>query len=113
MNEYHDTRLGVMKQDILEFKNEFTSSIDSLKSSIDEKFNFVHEQFDSIRTSIKKNVAVTVADSLLVVKVSIIEVLKAENPKLLQQKVEKLENRRWNLILIKKISIVEGNNIEI
>ena len=51
--------------------------------------------------------AVTVADSLLEVKDSIIETLKAENLKL-QQKVEKLEYLIWNLILIKKISIIEG-----
>ena len=54
MNESHNTRLGGMKQDILDFKNEFTSSIKPLKSSIDEKFNLVNEQFDNIRTDIKK-----------------------------------------------------------
>ena len=47
-----------MKEDILVFKNEFTSSIESLKSSNDEKFNLVNEQFDNIRTDIKRNVAV-------------------------------------------------------
>ena len=54
MSESHNTRLGGMKQDILDFKNEFTSSIESLKSNIDEKFNLVNEQFDNIRTDIKK-----------------------------------------------------------
>ena len=44
------------------------------------------------RTDIKNNVAVTVADSLLEVKDSIIEALKAANLKL-QQEVEKLKNR--------------------
>ena len=58
-----------MKQDI-DFKNEFTSSIESLKSSIDEKFNLVNEQVDNIRTDIKRNVAVIVAGSLLEVKAS-------------------------------------------
>ena len=57
-----------MKQDILDFKNEFTLSTESLKSSIHEKFNLVNEQFDNIRTNILKNVAVIVADSLLEVK---------------------------------------------
>ena len=33
------TRLEGMKQDILVFKYEFTSSTESLKSSINEKFN--------------------------------------------------------------------------
>ena len=75
-----------MKQDILELKNEFTSSIESLKSNIDEKFNIVN-----IRTDIKKNVVVIVAEGLIKVKDSIMEALKAENLKL-QQKVEKLEN---------------------
>ena len=79
-----------MKKDILDFKNEFTSSIESLKSSIDEKFNLVNEQFDNVRTDIRRNVAV--ADSLLEGKDSINEALKAENMKL-QQKVEKLETR--------------------
>ena len=68
MNESHNTRLDGMKQDILDFKNEFTSSIELLKSSIDEKFNFVNDQFDNIRIDIKKDVVVTVADGLLVVK---------------------------------------------
>ena len=48
------------------------------------------EQFDNIRTDIKKTVAITVVDSLLEVKASLIDVLKAENLKL-RQKVEKLE----------------------
>ena len=77
MKQSQNTRLGGMKQDILDFKNEFTSSVESLKSSIDENFNFVNEQFDNIRTDIKKNVTVTVADSLLEMKDSI-EALKAE-----------------------------------
>ena len=68
MSESHNTRLSGMKQDILDFKNEFTSSTESLKSNIDEKFNLVNEQFDNIRTDIIKNVAVIVADSLLEVK---------------------------------------------
>ena len=103
-----------MKQDILDFKNEFTSPIKSLKSSIDEKFNSVNEQFDNIRTDIKKNVSVTVADSLLEVKDSIIEALKAENLKL-QQKVEKLENRISDLEsdLNEKDQYNRRNNIEI
>ena len=49
-----------------------------------------NQQFDNIRTDIKKNVAIIVVDSLLEVKASLIEVLKAENLKL-RQKVEKLE----------------------
>ena len=78
MKQSQNTRLGGMKQDILDFKNEFTSSVESLKSSIDENFNFVNEQFDNIRTDIKKNVTVTVADSLLEMKDSILDALKAE-----------------------------------
>ena len=65
MSESHNTRSGGMKQDILDFKNEFTSSIELLKSSLDENFNLVNEQFDNIRTDIKRNVAVIIADSLL------------------------------------------------
>ena len=53
MSESHNTRLGGMKQDILDFKNEFTSSIESLKSSIYEKINLVNEQFDNIKTDIE------------------------------------------------------------
>ena len=54
MSESYNTRLGGMKQDIFDFTNQFTSSIESLKSNIDEKFNLVNEQFDNIRTDIKK-----------------------------------------------------------
>ena len=45
-NESHNARLRGMKQDILEFKNEFTLSIESLKSNIDGKFNNLNELFD-------------------------------------------------------------------
>ena len=54
MAESHNIRLDGMKQDILDFKNEFTSSTKSLKSSIDEKFNLVNKKFDIIRTDINK-----------------------------------------------------------
>ena len=54
MTESHNIRLDGMKQDILDFKNEFTSSTKSLKSSIDEKFNLVNKKFDIIRTDINK-----------------------------------------------------------
>ena len=89
-------------------------AIESLKSSTDEKFNFVNDQFDNIRIDIKKDVVVTDADSLFVVKDSIIEALKAENLKL-QQKVEKLENRISELEfdLNKKNQYNRRNNIEI
>ena len=45
MNESRNTRLGGMKKDILHFKNELTTSIELLKPSIEEKFNFVNKQF--------------------------------------------------------------------
>ena len=96
MNESHSTRSGGMKQDILDFENEFASSLESLKSSIDEKINFVYEHFDSITNNIEKNMVVIVADSLIEVKDAIIEALRAENMKH-QQKVEKLENRIYYL----------------
>ena len=54
MTESHNIRLDGMKQDILDFKNEFTSSTESLKSSIDEKFNLVNKKFDIIRTDVNK-----------------------------------------------------------
>ena len=54
MTESHNIRLDGMKQDILDFKNEFTSSTKSLKSSIDKKFNLVNKKFDIIRTDINK-----------------------------------------------------------
>ena len=54
MTESHNIRLDGMKQDILDFKNEFTSSTESLRSSIDEKFNLVNKKFDIIRTDINK-----------------------------------------------------------
>lgn len=96
MNESHSTRSGGMKQDILDFENEFASSLESLKSSIDEKINFAYEHFDSITNNIEKNMVVIVADSLIEVKDAIIEALRAENMKH-QQKVEKLENRIYYL----------------
>ena len=91
-----------------------SSAIESLKSSIDEKFNFVNDQFGNIRIDIKKDVAVTDADSLFVVKDSMVEALKAENLKL-QQKVQKLENKISELEfdLNKKNQYNRRNNNEI
>ena len=97
MSESHNIRLDGMKQDILEVKNEFTSSTESLKSGTDEKLNFANKQFDNIRTDINKKCGsyscwLLYSYCLLEAKDSIIEALKAENLKL-KQKVEKLENR--------------------
>ena len=71
-----NAKFGGTKKDILDFKNELTLSIESLKSHIDEKFNIAN-----IRTDIKTNVAVIVAEGLIEVKDAIIEVLKIENLK--------------------------------
>ena len=89
ISESSNTRLGGMKQDILDFKNEFTSSIESLISSVNEKFNIVNEQFDKAKTNIKIIWQVQLLIVCLKWKTLLLRLWKLK----LQQKVEKLENR--------------------
>lgn len=45
--EAHNTRLGGMRQDHLEFKNEFSLQKNSLESSINPKCEDIHHKFSN------------------------------------------------------------------
>ena len=74
----HSTRLGGVKQKILEFKDEFKSLLVDLKNEI--------------QMNIKSNITEQVNESVIGIKESIIDTLKEEN-KLLKRKVLKLEHK--------------------
>ena len=53
-SESHNTRLSGMKQDLVDFKNNFNSSWSYLKNSIDKKFNSINSRLDQIEGYIQK-----------------------------------------------------------
>ena len=53
-SESHNTRLRGMKQDLVDFKNDFKSSLSCLKNSIDQKFSNINSQLDQIEGNIQK-----------------------------------------------------------
>ena len=91
-SESQNTRLSGMKQNLADFKNDFNSSLPSLKSSIDQKFNIINSRLDQIEANIQKNITDVVNESIMSIKDSIIDALQEENIKL-QSTVEQLENK--------------------
>ena len=55
-SESHNTRLSGMKQDLVDFKNDFNSSLSCLKNSIDQKSSNINTQLDQIEGNIQKYV---------------------------------------------------------
>ena len=55
-SESHNTRLSGMKQDLVDFKNDFNSSLSCLKNSIDQKFSSINSRLDQIEGNIQKNI---------------------------------------------------------
>ena len=53
-SESHNTRLSGMKQDLVDFKNDFNSSLSCLKNSIDQKSSNINTQLDQIEGNIQK-----------------------------------------------------------
>ena len=53
-SESHNTRLSGMKQDLVDFKNDFNSSLSCLKNSIDQKSSNINTQLDQIEGYIQK-----------------------------------------------------------
>ena len=53
-SESHNTRLIGMKQDLVDFKNDFNSSLPCLKNSTDQKFSNINSQLDQIEGIFKK-----------------------------------------------------------
>ena len=81
-SESHNTRLSGMKQDLVDFKIDFNSSLSCLKNSIDQKFNRINSRLDQVEGNIQNNITDVVNESIMSIKDSIIDALKEENMKL-------------------------------
>ena len=91
-SESHNTRLSGMKQDLVDFKNDFNSSLSCLKNSIDQKFRNINSRLDQVEGNIQRNITDVVNESIISIKDSIIDALKEENMKL-KSRVEQLEDK--------------------
>ena len=81
-SESQNPWLSDMKQDLVDFKNNFNSSLSCLKNSIDQKLNNINSRLDQIEVNMQKNITDVVNESIMSVKDSIIDALKAESMKL-------------------------------
>ena len=90
--EIYNTRNAGMKQEILDMKNDFMKSLDSLKLDVNDKFNNINDKLVTIKSGFKENLDDLIAESLSKIKNSIIEALREENS-LLHQKIGKLQSR--------------------
>ena len=113
-SESHNTRLSGMKQDLVDFKNDFNSSLSCLKNSIDQKFSSINSRLDQIEGNIQKNITDVVDGSIISIKDSIIDALKEENMKL-KSRVEQLEDKILRMEIAKNNhdQYTQRNNIEI
>ena len=78
-SESHNTRLGGMKQELHDFKNEFSTQLSDLSHNLNEKFDSLYKLLSESEGKIKANINDIVTESSMSVKDSIIEPLKAEN----------------------------------
>ena len=74
-SESHNTRLSGMKQDLVDFKNDFNSSLSCLKNSIDHKFSNINSWLDQIEGNTQKIITDVVNESIISIKDSIIDAL--------------------------------------
>ena len=77
-----NTRMGSIKQEILDLKNEFTSIITSFKDEMHQKFEFMNNRLNTMENSIKSIISDQVNESITQVKNSVIEALKEDNLKM-------------------------------
>ena len=112
-SESHNTRLSDMKKDLVDFKNDFNSSLSCLKNSIDQKFSSINSRLDQIEGNIQKNITDVVNGSIISIKDSIIDALKEENMKL-KFRVEQLEDKilRTEIAKNNHYQYTRCNNIE-
>ena len=113
-SESHNTRLSDMKQDLVDFRNDFNLCLSCLKNSIDQKFNNINSQLYQIEGNILKNITDVVNESIMSIKDSIIDALKEENMKF-QSRVEQLEDKILRMEIAKNNhdQYTRRNNIEI
>ena len=116
-----------MKQEIHDFKNDFSTQLSDLSNSLNEKFHSLYKLLGESEGKIKANINDIVTESLMSVKDLIIQALKAENLKLksrvnsLEEKIIELDisrNKldrytRWNNIKIQGIpATVSDDHLE-
>ena len=87
-----NTRMGSIKQEILDPKNEFTSIITCFKDEMHQKFESMNNRLNTMGNCIKSIISDQVNESIMQVKNSLIETLKEDNLKM-QRKVETLEEQ--------------------
>ena len=95
-SDSHNTRLGVVKQELQDLKKDVNSSLADFKASIDTKFDVISNRLNAIEENFQRHVNDIIAkelnESVMSIKDSIIDALKEENFRL-QQKVQHLENK--------------------
>ena len=74
-SESLNTRLGGMKQEFHDFKNEFSTQLSDSSHSLNDKFDSLYNFLGESEGKIKANVNDVVTESLMSVKDSIIEAL--------------------------------------
>ena len=111
-SESHNTRLGGIKQELHDFKNEFRTQLSDLSNSLNEKFDSLYKLLGEGNITVNINDIVT--ESLMSVKDSIIEGLKAENLTL-KSRVDSLNEKiiELNISRNKLDQYTRRNNIEI
>ena len=79
MNE--NTRLGGIKQEILDLKNEVSTLISNFKDEIQQKFETINNILNTMENSIKTIISDQVSESVMKVKDSVTAALKEDNIK--------------------------------
>ena len=76
------TRLGSIKQDILDLKNEVSTLMSNFKDKIQQKFETMTNRLNTKENSIKTIILDQVSEIIVKVKDSVIEALKEDNLKM-------------------------------
>ena len=76
------TRLGSIKQDILDLKNEVSTLMSNFKDKIQQKFETMTNRLNTKENSIKTIILDQVSEIIVKVKDSVTEALKEDNLKM-------------------------------
>ena len=111
---HNNTKLGGMKQELHDFKNEFSIQLSDLSHSLNEKFGSLYKLLGESERKIKANTNDIVTESLMSLKDWITEALKAENLKL-KSRIDSLKEKIIELDISrnKLDQYTRRNNIEI
>ena len=67
-SESHNTRLGEMKQELRDFKNDFSTKLSDLSNSLNGKIDIMYKLLGESEGKIKANINDIVTESLMNVK---------------------------------------------